>query len=188
MFYITELKDFIRVPPELFGHPVQEAIIKRIKKQYDGYIDKEIGIVVDVHTVKEIGEGIIIPGDGASYYDCVFELVTFKPEMQEVIVGKIRDIADFGVFITMGPIEGMIHVSQTMDDFVTFSKEKVLTGRDTKRTLKVNDVCRARIVAVSFKDVANPKIGLTMRQMGLGKPEWHEEFAVEEKKKGKKSE
>ena len=148
-----------------------------------------MGIVVDVHNVKQIGEGIVIPGDGASYYDCVFELITFKPEMQEVIAGKIRDIADFGVFMTMGPIEGMIHVSQTMDDFVTFSKEKVLTGRDSKRTLKVNEICRARIVAVSFKDVANPKIGLTMRQQGLGKPEWHEEAVVAaEQKKGKKSE
>ena len=104
--------------------------------------------------------------------------------MQEVIPGKIKDIADFGAFITMGPIEGMIHISQTMDDFVSFAKDKVLTGKDTKRMLKVGDQCRARVIAVSFKDVTNPKLGLTMRQQGLGKAEWSEE---EEPKKGKKT-
>src|SRR3972149_5117840 len=92
--------------------------------------------------------------------------------MQEVITGKIKDIADFGAFITLGPIDGMIHISQTMDDFVSFAKDKVLTGRDSKRALKVGDICRARVIAISFKDPNNPKIALTMRQQGLGKPEW----------------
>jgi len=95
--------------------------------------------------------------------------------MQEVIAGKIKDIADFGAFITLGPLDGMIHISQTMDDFVSFSKEKTLQGRDSKRVLRIGDQCRARIIAVSFKDVTNPKIGLTMRQAGLGKIEWIDE-------------
>jgi len=66
----------------------------------------------------------------------------------------------------------MVHIGQSMDDYVSLSKDKVLTGRDTKRTLKVGDVCKARIIAVSFKESSNPKIGLTMRQAGLGKLEW----------------
>jgi len=92
-----------------------------------------------------------------------------------VVYGKIKDIADFGAFINIGPIEGMIHVSQTMDDFVSFSKEKVLQGKDSKRSLKVGDKCKARVIAVSYKDLANPKMGLTMRQKGLGKLEWIDE-------------
>ena len=66
----------------------------------------------------------------------------------------------------------MIHVSQTMDDYVTFAKDKTLSGRDSKRSLSIGDQCKAKIIAVSFKDVTNPKIGLTMRQPGLGKTEW----------------
>ena len=177
MFYKIELKDHIRVPPNLFDLDVEEAVIKRIKKKYDGYISNELGIVIDVSELKGVGEGVIIPGDGSSYYEATFELLSFKPELQEVIVGRIKDIVDFGAFITLGPIDGMIHVSQTMDDFVSFSKEKVLTGKESSRLLKVSDKCRARIIAVSFKDVTNPKIGLTMRQTGLGKLEWLEEEA-----------
>ncbi|MBI2207894.1 DNA-directed RNA polymerase [Candidatus Woesearchaeota archaeon] len=196
MYYKIELKDHIRVPPNLFDKNKGEAILARVKKKYDGYISNELGIVIDVSNVKEIGEGVIIPGDGSAYYEAAFELLTFKPEMQEVVAGKIKDIVDFGAFITLGPIDGMIHVSQTMDDFVSFSKEKTLAGKESKKTLRVNDVCRARIVAVSFKDPLNPKLGLTMRQQGLGRLDWIEEEEQKEapkkdakkesKKKGKK--
>jgi DNA-directed RNA polymerase subunit E' len=187
MFYKVELKDHIRVPPNLFNLPLEEAVIKRIKTKYNGFISKDLGIIVDVSGMKDIGEGVIIPGDGASYYDVSFELLTFRPEMQEVVVGKIKDIAEFGAFINIGPIDGMIHISQTMDDFVSFSKDKTLAGKETKRTLKVNDLCRARIIAVSFKDILNPKLGLTMRQQGLGRLDWINEES-EEKTAPKKEE
>ncbi|MBI1969991.1 DNA-directed RNA polymerase [Candidatus Woesearchaeota archaeon] len=191
MFYQVKLSDHVRVPPDLFHLPTKEAVIKRIKKAYEGHISKELGVVVDVAELHEVKEGTIIPGDGASYFYSTFELITFKPELQEVVLGNIRDIADFGAFINLGPMEGMVHISQTMDDFVSFSKEKVLTGKDSKRNLKVGDKCRARIIAVSLKDVVNPKLGLTMRQDGLGKLEWLKEGpakkeAKEEKTEGKK--
>ena len=128
----------------------------------------------------------MIPGDGAPFFDAEFELLTYKPEMQEIILGRIKDITDFGAFINIGPIDGMIHVSQTMDDFVSFGKDGVLNGKDSKRSLKAGDKCRARIIAVSFKDSANPKLGLTMRQPMLGKLEWIEEDKNKKKPKEEK--
>lgn len=182
MFYKTKIRDHIRVPPNLFNLPKQEAITKRIKKDYEGFISKELGIVVDVDSVEEIKEGVIIPGDGAAYYETVFNLLVFKPELQEVVLGKIKDIADFGAFISLGPAEGMIHVSQTMDDFVSFAKDKTLAGKESKKVVKIGDSCRARIIAVSYKDVTNPKLGLTMRQQGLGRLEWLTEDTKKETK------
>jgi len=187
MFYKTQLKDHIRIPPHFFGLKLEEAMIERIKKKYEGYISKELGIVIDVSRLDNIGEGIIIPGDGASYYETEFEVIIFKPEMQEVLLGRIKDIADFGAFINIGPIDGMIHISQTMNDFVSFNKEKTLAGKESKKILKIGDKCRARIIATSYKDIANPKLGLTMRQTGLGKLEWIEEqFGPKENKKTEK--
>ena len=187
MFYKVEAKDRIRVTPELFGEQLDLAVTKRIKSKYDGYVSQDLGIVVDVMSVKEIGEGVILPGDGSCFYEATFELLIFKPEMQEVVFGKIKDVAEFGLFMSLGPIDGMIHISQSMDDFVSFSKDKVIVGRETKRTLKVGDLCKARIIAVSFKDPVNPKVGLTMRQAGLGKLEWIEEdFKPKEAKEVKK--
>lgn len=188
MFYKVKVKDHVRIPPNKFGLDIKQAMIEEIKEKFGGFISKELGMVIDVASLDDIGEGIIIPGDGASYYEAKFDLITFEPEMQEVIPGNIRDIADFGAFITMGPLDGMIHISQTINDFVSFSKDKVLQGKETKRSLKVNDKCKARIIQVSYKDIANPKIGLTMRQQGLGKEEWIKEDFDKTVPKTKKTE
>ncbi len=182
MYYEIKVKDHIRVPPDKFGKEIEEALIEEIKNKYEGYISKEMGLVIDVEKIDEINEGIIIPGDGATYYETIFHLISFIPEQQEVVYGIIRDIADFGAFMNLGPIDGMIHISQAMNDFVSFSKDKTLAGKETKRTLHVNDKCRARIIAISFKDITNPKLGLTMRQEGLGKEDWIQ-ADLEKKKK-----
>ncbi len=156
----------------MFNLPKKEAVLSNIKASYENFISKELGFVVNVIDLGDVTEGVIVPGDGAGFYDTKFELLTYKPEMNELVYGRVRDITDFGAFIDIGGVEGMVHISQSMDDFVSFSKEKVLQGKKTGQTLKVGDKCKARIIAVSYKDPNNPKIGLTMRQEGLGKLEW----------------
>lgn len=175
MFYEIELKTHVRVPPTSFKDDVKESVLKSLNERFEGYISQDTGAIVAVSEVIEIGEGIIIPGDGAAFYDTTFKAFTFKPEMHEMVIGKITDITDFGAFIEIGPLDGMIHVSQTMDDYVSFSKSGVLTGKESKRSLKAGDICRARIIAISFKESNNPKIGLTMRQPSLGSLNWIEE-------------
>jgi len=175
MFYRTKVVDYVRVSPQLLNLEKEERVIQEIRHKYESFVDKELGIVIDVSNISEIKDGRIMPGDGGVFYETEFELLTFKPENQEVVPGKIKDITDFGAFITMGPVDGMIHISQTMNDFVSFGKDKVLNGKETSRNLKVGDFCRARVIAASFKDATNPKIGLTMRQDYLGRPEWWEE-------------
>ncbi len=172
MFYTVKVKDYIRVPPAMFNLGKQEAVLKNIKATYDNHVSKEFGYVIGVISTGNIKEGVIIPGDGAGYYETEFELLVFRPEVNELVFGKVRDITDFGAFIDIGGVEGMVHISQSMDDFVSFSKEKVLQGKKTGQTVKVGDRCKARIIAVSYKDQNNPKIGLTMRQEGLGRVEW----------------
>lgn len=174
MFYELEIEDYIRVEPDLFGLETREAVLKQLEKTYSNLIDKELGAVVGVLDVLDVGEGIIIPGDGAAYYKTTFKILTFKPELQELVFGIVEEITNFGALINIGAMTGMMHISQAMDDFVNFSKSNALIGKNSKRSLKKNDLCLARIVAISYK-VTEQKIGLTMRQPGLGKLEWVEE-------------
>ena len=188
MFYEIEMKSHVRVPPDRFDEKnLNDSILVQLNEEFEGKITQSYGIAIAVSEVMNIGEGILIPGDGAAYYETTFKLLAFKPEIQEIILGEVTDITEFGVFFNMGSIDGMIHVSQTMDDFVTPSKTGVLTGKDSKKVLKTGDLCRARIVAVSYKEMNNPKIGLTMRQPGLGKLEWFKEEKLKKQKDAKKA-
>lgn len=185
MFYLTEVEDYVRVEPKLFGLPTLEAVSNQLKKTYAGYYDKELGRVITVIEVLRVGEGVIIPGDGAAYYNSRFRLLTWKPELQELVYGVISEIANFGAFLDMGVMKGMIHISQTMDDFVSFSKTNTLLGKAGKKVLKQEDLCIARIVAISHKG-NEPKIGLTMRQPGLGKTDWIKEDKIKKEKEEQK--
>ena len=186
MFYVTEVEDYVRVEPKLFGMPTGEAVENQLHETYKNYYDREIGKAVAVIEVLSVGEGVIIPGDGATYYKSTFKLLAWKPELQELIYGTISEITNFGAFVNMGVMQGMIHISQTMDDYVTFSKSNTLTGKTSKRILKSGDICLARVVAISYKG-DEPKIGLTMRQPGLGKLEWTKEDAIKKQKESVKA-
>jgi len=186
MFYLIEMEDYVRVAPKLFGLPTLEAVEKQLEETYTDYYDKELGRAVSVIEVLDVGEGVIIAGDGAAYYNSKFKLLVWKPELHELVLGEIVEITNFGAFIDMASMKGMIHISQTMDDFVSFSKSNTLTGKASKRSLKQGDACLARVVAISHKG-NEPKIGLTMRQPGLGKLEWIKEDAAKRKKDAEKA-
>ena len=185
MFYLVDVEDHVRVEPKLFGLATADAVKEQLIETYSNFQDKELGTVVDVLEVLNVEEGIIIPGDGAAYYKSNFKLVVFRPELQEIVYGTVEEITNFGAFIDMGVMRGMIHISQTMDDYVSFSKTGSLTGKDGKKSLNVGDSCVARIVAISYKG-DEPKIGLTMRQPGLGKLDWIKSEKEKEKKEAAK--
>ncbi|MFA5070838.1 MAG: DNA-directed RNA polymerase [Candidatus Pacearchaeota archaeon] len=186
MFYLIEVEDYIRVEPKLFGLPTMESVEQQLKETYADFYDREIGKVIAIIEVLEVGEGVIIPGDGATYYRSRFKLLVWKPELQELVYGTIAEITNFGAFMDLGVMKGMIHISQTMDDFVSFSKSNTLLGKASKRNLKQGDLCLARIVAISHKG-GELKIGLTMRQPGLGKIEWIKEDEMKKNKTAQKA-
>ena len=185
MFYLTEVEDYVRVEPKLFGSPTIDAVSSQLKEIYQDYYDKELGKVVAVVEVLQVGDGIIIPGDGAAYYNSRFKLITFKPELQELLYGTLTEITNFGAFIDIGVMRGMIHIGQTMEDYVSVSKTNTLSGKASKRSLKQGDQCLARVVAISHKGDF-PKIGLRMRQPGLGKIEWIKEDQMKKEKESKR--
>jgi DNA-directed RNA polymerase subunit E' len=183
MYKVITVHDKVRVPPKMFGLDRDEAIKGSLEEKWEGLIDKRLGVILSVISVGEVGEGNILPGDGSIYYPAEFRLLVYHPEMHELVKGYVIDVTEFGIFIRMGPVDGMVHVSQIMDDFVSYDvKNAVFTGRDSKRVLKEKDPIRARVISISMG--ANQyKIGLTTRQPGLGVLSWFEKKAGKKEKK-----
>lgn len=150
---------------------------QQVKTKYEGVVDEEFGYVIAVTDVKVSPTGKIIPGDGATYHKVAFSLLAFYPKIQEIAEGEVVEIADFGAFVRIGPIDALLHVSQLMDDFIAYDeKQGVLSGKETKRKLTSGDQVRVRITAVSLgRAGSSGKIGVTARQPFLGKLEWIEQ-------------
>jgi len=174
LFKLVTLEDTIRIPPEKFGEPIDTVGYEQLKMKYEGMVDEELGYVVAVTDIKVNPVGKIIPGDGATYHKAEFSLLTFYPKIQEVIEGEVVEIADFGAFVRVGPVDALLHVSQIMDDYISYDeKQGILTGKETRRKLTTGDHVRVRITAVSLgRGGGSGKIGVTARQPFLGKIEW----------------
>jgi len=190
MYNVVKVREKVRVPPKLLGQKLEKSILEIIQEGYEGLIDDDIGLVIAVTKANNIGEGKIVLGDGAAYYEADMEMLVYKPLMHEVVEGNITEVTEFGAFVRISPIEGLIHVSQIMDDFINYdAKMPGFVGKKTNRKLTVEDEVTARIVTISLKgNIQNSKIGLTMRQPFLGKESWEkkEDKAAKKPEKAEK--
>ena len=188
MYYRMKLSDKVRVPPHRLGEALDKVILDVLQEQLEGSIDKEIGIFIGVTKVLTIGEGEIIPGDGAVFYDVVFEAMVLRLSLQEVMEGLVVETTSFGAFVSLGPIDAMLHVSQISDEYISFDeKNSRLICQESKRFIAVGEPIRSRLVTLSLneREPRDSKIGLTMRQSGLGTGVWLEDDMNKEKEKEK---
>ena len=178
MYKRVRLKDTVEVPPRELGDVSPQLVKRLLQDQLEGRMDEEVGSVVSVTEVHDIGDGTVLPNRPGVYYEAEFDAVTFDPEMQEVVDGTVVEVVEFGAFVGIGPVDGLLHVSQISDEYLAFDGENQrLASNESDRALGVDDAIRARIVTKSI-DERNPRdsnIGLTAKQPGLGKHGWLKE-------------
>ena len=177
MYKRVRLKDTVEVPPRHLADVTPERVKALLQDKLEGRMDEDVGSVVSVTEVHDIGEGAVLPNRPGVYYEAEFDAITFDPDMQEVADGTVVEVVEFGAFVGIGPIDGLLHVSQISDQYLAFDGEnQQLASTESNETLGVEDPVRVRIVTKSI-DERNPrdsKIGLTAKQPGLGKHAWLE--------------
>jgi len=175
MYKRVTLRDTVEVPPEHLADVTPDLVKRLLQDKLEGRVDKDVGSVVSVIEVGEIGDGAVLHNEPGVYYEVEFDALTFDPQMQEVVDGEVVEVVSFGAFVGIGPVDGLLHVSQISEEYLAYDEEnQQLASRESNQTLGVGDAVRTRIVTKSI-DERNPrdsKIGLTAKQVGLGKHGW----------------
>jgi DNA-directed RNA polymerase subunit E' len=178
MYQVVEMEDTVRIPPSDLSGNQDEITSNLVQEGFEGRLNKRYGFILLTTNIERIGEGRVVHGDGAVFQRVKFDALCFKPEVGELVEGEVCEIVEFGAFVRFGPLDGLLHMSQIMNDYlnVDLGGER-LTGKESGRELELGDKVRARLVTVSLNEHSprESKIGLTMRQPGLGKIEWLEE-------------
>lgn len=155
---------------------MKEILLELARESLEERIIDELGFIVAVLETGEVTIGRLIPGDGGAFYDCDFKVLSYKPERGEVVEGAVIELIDFGAFIRISTIDALCHVSQMANDFFQYnSGQDALIGKQTSLVIRNDDVVRGRIVVVGMQRNAI-RVGITMRQPGLGKLEWIDEW------------
>ncbi len=172
MFRLWKVKDFVRIPPDRFGEPLEVVAREELKKRYEGKVDSTLGLIIAVLDIDVNPEGILIQGDGATYHDVLVDLLTYYPILNEVTLGEVVDVKKIGMYVNIGPLDAFVHISQITDDKMVYDELRdLLVGEETKKVFKRGDVVRGRIVSVSMNPPTSIKVSMTLRQPYLGKVE-----------------
>ena len=157
--------DMTGVHPETY--PVVEAIMAKVSQPVENvmgrsdmlkalrpelFANEKFGVI----TVKDILVELEKPGRDprpdfkvARFNDGVDDIRDLKEGM--ILEGTVSNVAAFGAFIDLGVHQdGLVHVSQLSNKFVTDAREVVKTG----------DIVKVKVTEV---DVARKRIGLTMK-------------------------
>jgi len=185
LYRLMTFKEVVRIPPSLFGLKISEGALEILREQYERTVDKNYGIIVSLHNAKIQSKGKVLHGDGAVFCEVEFEALVFTPEVNEVVEGEITQIVEFGAFVRLGPIDGLVHVSQVANEFLSYDKKTgALVGKQSKKSVKKGELVKAKIATISLKDtIPNSKIALTMRPEGLGKKPIKKTKAEKEREK-----
>ncbi|MDE1861160.1 MAG: DNA-directed RNA polymerase [Candidatus Micrarchaeota archaeon] len=177
MYYVHTIKDTISIPPKYFGQDLEKTAEEVLRNKYERILDKDLGIILVIFNVRDISDGHLMPGDPSTHHDLTYDVLTFNLQIEEVIVGEVSELAEFGCFVRLGPIDGLVHLSQITSDFINYDRKGgIFVSKNTGKSLKKGDVVYAKVSSISLKNnIKDTKIALTMRPDGLGKLEWIKE-------------
>ncbi|TFF93595.1 MAG: DNA-directed RNA polymerase [Promethearchaeota archaeon] len=176
LFKLITLEAKVEIPPFLFSQPKEISARLILSEDYEGIITKQYGFIIAVVDVLSVSTGQIIPGNANTFHEVEFTILSFRPTVSEVVEGEVVEIVDFGAFIRLGPLDGLVHVSQVTDDYISYEQVgNRFIGKETGKILEVGNTIRSKVIAVSLGGGRSGKLGLSMRSPYLGKIEWIEE-------------
>ena len=176
MYRVYEAVDYVKIPPNRFGEPVEVVAEEYLKEKYESKFNKDLGIIILVYDVSVSNMGLVLPGDGSIYLEARFKMLSYVPTLHEIVEGVVKEVRNIGLFVNIGPLDAFVHISQVMDaDDIEYNDAlKAIVGDKNRRQVAVGDRVRGRITNISFQAAGLPRIAMTMRQPTLGKLEWIE--------------
>lgn len=174
MFRVYEVEDYVKIPPSRYGEDLSKIAEEILREEYESKFLRDLGIVLLVYDVRVEEMGLVVQGEGSTYHETRFKLLTFMPVVNEVVEGIVRDVRNIGLFVDIGPIDALVHISQVAEDKAYYDEASGrIVSEDGRVSIERGDMVRGRITSVSLPSGREGliRVAMTMRQAGLGKVE-----------------
>jgi DNA-directed RNA polymerase, subunit E'' len=126
LFRIFGVRDVVAISPKDLKPKldINKVVLSILREKYEEKFIQEIGYIVCVISAKTSPLGVIVSRSGFLHNEVEFEFLAWLPMVKEVVEAEVADIKEFGAFLQMGPIEGLAHISQIIDDYVSYDKKE----------------------------------------------------------------
>ena len=90
MFVLSKMASIVRIEPRHFKQQLPDALSDALNAKLANKVVKDVGLVIALFDILEIGESHVMAGDGASHTKVTFRLLVFRPFIEEILTGKIK--------------------------------------------------------------------------------------------------
>lgn len=170
MFVLAKFKDIIRVPASYLGQSIEKVLIEELNRRFANKVVLNVGLVICLHDILEIGESYIYCGDGAIHTRCVYRMIVFRPKLGEIICGTLKSSSKEGLNISLGFFDSIVIPPQQLNDPSQFNEtDQTWTwnfedeGQMHVLVLEIGEQVRFRVHAEEFLDVS-PHGPMTVHQ------------------------
>jgi DNA-directed RNA polymerase III subunit RPC8 len=102
MFIVATLDDTVSIAPHLFNEQLSTIVAEELDRKLANTIFQELGLCICLYDILSMGDCILIPSDSNFHIKVKFRYVVFRPNIDEILVGKIRSSSKDGITVTLG--------------------------------------------------------------------------------------
>ena len=102
MFVLSKMTSIVRIEPSKFNKPLPDALSEALNSKLANKVVKDVGLVIALFDILDIGESHVMAGDGASHTKVTFRLLVFRPFIEEILTGKIKSSNKEGLTLNLG--------------------------------------------------------------------------------------
>jgi DNA-directed RNA polymerase III subunit RPC8 len=151
MFLLAVIEDTVRIPPSEFDAKELEAVKFQINNKYSNRVLENVGLCIKLYDILDVGDGIIMAGDGGSHTRVKFRMIIFKPFLGEILVGRIKECTQDYIRVSVLFFEHIYIPASFLPDPSTFDEGKwVWQYGEHELTMEVDKIVRCRVESVQF--------------------------------------
>ena len=88
MFVVATLDDTVSIAPHLFNEQLSTIVAEELDRKLANTIFQELGLCICLFDILSMGDCIILPSDPNFHIKVKFRYVVFRPNIDEILVGK----------------------------------------------------------------------------------------------------
>jgi len=183
MFILVELQDNLQLLPNMFNEDKFKLFKRTLNRRYANKLVHNVGLVISVQDILQCSSGNIDSEVGGANFKIRFNVVVFRPMVDEVIEVRVKSQSEDGIFVGTDFFSDIFITKKSMKTPSVFSLEKQqwywLYDEENKMFIEKDDIVRVQIIDEKFTDSNTTdessvpyQLTATIKPDGLGPINW----------------
>lgn len=153
MYFLKELTHTIQLEPKKFGPNLENEVRTKLFETVEGSCVGEIGYIIEVVDIIDVGEGTLMPTYGYAVYNIRYNAVVFKPFRNEVLDASVINVNKMGFFAVVGPLNVFVsnHLIPLDLQFDPNSNPPAFVSEDQSTRIRKSSAVRLRVVGLKIE-------------------------------------